>query len=247
MTRPAPGAVTQGQGIKADWYFDFISPYAYLQFATHPDLFERLIESAGLVFKPVVFAGLLAHWRHKGPVEIPEKRRQTYRMIAYTSAQRGIAIKFPPGHPFNPIPALRLAIALCDPASPASQPAIAIVRTIFEFIWKEGRSLADDWAQLCKRLGLGVAQADALIGAAPVKDRLRAHGEEAIARGIYGVPTFALTREAGTPATGIRPELFWGEDATPMLRAYLADPGLFNTPEMCALDALPVAASRKGS
>ena len=247
MTRPAPGAVTQGQGIKADWYFDFISPYAYLQFAVHPDLFERLIESAGLVFKPVVFAGLLAHWRHKGPVEIPEKRRQTYRMIAYTSAQRGIAIKFPPGHPFNPIPALRLAIALCDPASPASQPAIAIVRTIFEFIWKEGHSLADDWPLLCQRLELSVAQADSLIGAVPVKDRLRANGEEAIARGIYGVPTFALMPVAGTLGTETRPELFWGEDATPMLRAWLADPGLFDTPQMRALDALPVAASRKGS
>lgn len=238
MTDPTTGRKIA----KADWYFDFISPYAYLQFAAHPGLFDDLARSAGLVFKPVVFAGLLAHWGHKGPVEIPEKRRQTYRMIAFAAAQRGIAMKFPPGHPFNPIPALRLAIALSG-----SRPALAVVRTIFEFIWKEGRSLGDDWTLLCQRLGLDVAAAEALIGAPSVKDTLRANGIEAIARGIYGVPTFALTPEAEKPGIEIRPQLFWGEDATGMLRAYLADPGLFDTPEMRALDALPVAASRKGS
>ncbi len=216
-------------GMCASWYFDFISPYAYLQFAAHPDLFAL----PGLEFKPVLFAGLLAHWGHKGPVEIPEKRRQTYRMVAFTAAQRGIAIEFPPGHPFNPVPALRLAIALGRAA-----PMLPTVRTIFEFIWKEGRSLADDWALLCRRLG--VTDADALIGNAEVKDRLRANGDEAIAWGIYGVPTFAMT-----PAGAKRPELFWGEDASVMLRAYLADPGLFDSPQMSALDDLPIAAARK--
>jgi len=233
---------TASTGAKADWYFDFISPYAYLQFAAHPDLFDDLDKSAGLVFKPVVFAGLLAHWGHKGPVEIPEKRRQTYRMIAFAAAQRGVALKFPPGHPFNPIPALRLAVALA-----ASRPVLPVVRTIFDFIWKEGHSLGDDWPLLCQRLGVGVADADALIGAAQVKDALRANGDEAIALGIYGVPTFALTRGAGAPGAASRPALFWGEDATGMLRAYLAEPGLFDTPEMRRLDTLPVTASRKGS
>ncbi len=222
---------------QATWYFDFISPYAWLQFAAHPDLFARLAEAPGLQLKPIVFAGLLAHWGHKGPVEIPEKRRQTYRMIAWTAAERGITVKFPPGHPFNPIPALRLAIALS-----VTRPALPVVKAIFEFIWLEGHSLADDWALLCERLGLSVAEANALIGAAAVKDRLRANGEEAIAQGIYGVPTFAVQ----TPDAE-RAELFWGEDATGLLRAWLADPALFTTPQMRALDALPVAAARKGT
>lgn len=222
---------------QAAWYFDFISPYAWLQFAAHPDLFTQLAEAPDLQLKPIVFAGLLAHWGHKGPVEIPEKRRQTYRMIAWTAAERGITVKFPPGHPFNPIPALRLAIALF-----ATRPALPVVKTIFEFIWQEGHSLADDWALLCARLGLGTAEADALIAAAAVKDRLRANGEEAIAQGIYGVPTFAI-RVPGAE----RAELFWGEDATGLLRAWLADPGLFATPQMRALDALPVAAARRGA
>ncbi len=219
---------------RAAWYFDFISPYAYLQFAAHPDLFEW----PGLEFRPVVFAGLLAHWGHKGPVEIPEKRRQTYRMIAFHAQQRGIEMKFPPGHPFNPVSALRLAIALGN-----EQPALPVIRTIFEFIWKEGRSVGDDWALLCDRLGID--NADDLIGAAPVKDRLRANGEEAIKLGVYGVPTFAVAPVGDSLPR--KTELFWGEDATGMLRAYLSNPRLFESAQMQALDALPVAAARKGT
>lgn len=227
-------ATNAGAGaFRSAWYFDFISPFAYLQFAAHPDLFEQ----PGLEFKPLVFAGLLAHWGHKGPVEIPEKRRQTYRMIAFQAEKRGIPLKFPPGHPFNPVSALRLAIALAN-----QRPALPVIRTIFDFIWKEGRSAGDDWALLCDRLG--VDDANELTGAATVKERLRANGEEAIRLGIYGVPTFAVS-EVGRETS--RPELFWGEDATGMLRAYLANPRLFESPLMRALDALPVAAARKGS
>jgi 2-hydroxychromene-2-carboxylate isomerase len=223
------------------WYFDFISPYSYLQLAAHPQLFHQLAE-AGLELKPLVFAGLLAHWGQKGPVEIPQKRRQTYRMIAWSAKQRGIPLAFPPGHPFNPVPALRLCLAMgAKPGGNMSM--LGIVRGIFEFIWKEGRSIGADWPALCERFDLTPAEADALIGAQSVKNALRAHGEEAIALGIYGVPTFAASMYAGSAPM----QLFWGEDATELFRAWLADPALFDSAEMRALDALPVAAARQGA
>src|SRR5260221_664563 len=56
-----------------DWYFDFVSPYSYL-------CLHRLKQiPAPIVYKPVLFAGLLNHWGQKGPAEIPSKRRWTYR------------------------------------------------------------------------------------------------------------------------------------------------------------------------
>ena len=230
------GAVPPGSrpGLSLAWYFDFISPYSYLQFAAHPDLFEL----PRLAIKPLVFAGLLAHWGQKGPVEIPKKRRQTYRMIAWGAQQRGIPLAFPPAHPFNPVPALRLALALG-----ATRPMLPVARTIFDFLWKEGRSLTADWPLLCRRFGLSPSDAKALIAAQPVKDALRANGDAAIALGIYGVPTFAA-RLAGPPATT---QLFWGEDATGLFRSWLADPALFDSDSMRALDSLPVAAARKGA
>src|SRR3954462_14340718 len=49
---------------KVDWYFDFVSPYAYL--CPH-----RLNEiGSPVTLTPVLFAGLLQHWGQKGPAEI---------------------------------------------------------------------------------------------------------------------------------------------------------------------------------
>jgi len=201
-------------------FFDFVSPFSYLQFAGHRQLFRR----SDVELRPVVFAGLLNHWGQKGPAEITEKRKQTYRFVAWQARKLGIALRFPPAHPFNPIHVLRLAVALGATRE--------VVGTIYEFIWKEGRSVADDWTELCGRLK--VRDANALIGAADVKERLRKNGEEAIAAGVFGVPTILVDGEK-----------FWGFDATGMLLEYLADPQLFNTPEMRRIDALPIAAERR--
>ena len=202
------------------WYFDFISPYSYLQFEAYPEL----MQTAEL--RPVLFAGLLNHWGGKGPAEIPAKRVQTYRYTHWQARKRGIAMTYPPAHPFNPIPALRLALALdCG---------YQAIKTIFEFIWKDGRSVNDAWPALVERLGLERGAVDAMVTAQRVKDALAASGRQAIDRGVYGVPTFDTGKE-----------LFWGLDATDMLLEYRADPALFDAPEMRRLAALPVGAARK--
>jgi 2-hydroxychromene-2-carboxylate isomerase len=202
------------------WYFDFISPYSYLQFEAYPEL----VQMAEL--RPVLFAGLLNHWGTKGPAELPAKRLQTYRFTYWLAGQHGITMSYPPAHPFNSIHVLRLAIALDNDYD--------AIKTIFEFIWKEGRSVAGEWPALVQRLGLDVAAADAMIAAQRVKDALAANGRQGIDRGVYGVPTFDTGKE-----------LFWGLDATDMLLDYLEDPGVFDDPEMQRIANLPVGAARK--
>ncbi len=205
-----------------DWYFDVISPYAYLQA-------ERLGEVdavADVRCVPVLFAGLLERWGQKGPAEISPKRRFTYRYFVWEATRRGLTPKIPPAHPFNPLKLLRLAIAL-DARRDA-------VLDIFRFVWRDGLTSDDpaSWKLLCDRLD--VPDADARIAAPQVKDRLRANGEQATARGVFGVPTFVT-------ADG---EIFWGEDATPMLLDYLSGDALFKSPVMAGADTLPMAAQR---
>jgi 2-hydroxychromene-2-carboxylate isomerase len=201
------------------WYFDFVSPFSYLQLERYPALFA----SDDVELRPIVFAGLLDHWGHKGPAEIPGKRRFTYRQVQWLADSSGIALKFPPGHPFSPIKPLRLAIALGS--------RLAAVSEIFRFIWRDGRSPEREWRALAAHLGLsGAEPVDPAVKAA-----LRRNGEQAIADGVFGVPTF---RVGG--------ELFWGLDATPMLLAYLDNPRLFDTAEMIRISSLPVESARGG-
>ncbi len=49
---------------QADWYFDFVSPFSYLQL----EAFDRFPADLDITLKPVLFAGLLGHWEHKGPL-----------------------------------------------------------------------------------------------------------------------------------------------------------------------------------
>lgn len=208
--------------MQADWYFDFVSPYAYLQLMQ----FKRLPDSLSIRYRPILFAGLLGRWGQKGPAEIPEKRRQTYRQCQWQAERAGIPFRFPDVHPFNPLPALRLCIAL------GTEPAV--IGAIFEFIFAEGRDIGvdDDWRLLAERLE--VEDADALVSRREIKEALRENTEEAIARGVFGVPTFVVDGE-----------LFWGFDQTDMLLDYLANPALFSSEEMTRIDTMPMGVTRR--
>src|SRR5437764_1166587 len=100
--------------LSADWYFDFVSPFSYLQCEQLP-LLERSIR---IRYRPVLFAGLLNAHGQKGPAEIVSKRRFTYRFVVWQATKLGIPLKFPAIHPFNPLALLRLAIvADCEPSA----------------------------------------------------------------------------------------------------------------------------------
>lgn len=208
-------------GYIADWYFDFVSPFAYLQSEQLNDLAPRVT----IRFKPVLFAGILDAHGQKGPAEIPAKRAFTYRFVLWQAKRLGITLKLPHEHPFNPLPLLRLAIACdCDGAA---------IHRIFRFVWRDGRlpDLPIEWAELTHDLGL--RDADARIAEPEVKDTLRRYTDEAIALGVFGVPTLAL-----------RGELFWGVDATQMAADYVAAGCHWPDPEYARAATLPIGASR---
>ncbi len=195
--------------VRADWYFDFVSPFSYLQ-GEELESFDRLLD---IRYRPVLFAGLLKAHGHKGPAEIPTKRRFTYRFVVWQARQRGIPLKFPAVHPFNPLPLLRLALAAdCQPAA---------IRQIFRFVWRDGRlgDLPIEWAELMAQLN--IPGAEERIGSAEIKEALRRNTDEAIARGVFGVPTLAIGEE-----------LFWGADASAMALDYVTHGCRYTDAEM---------------
>ena len=207
-----------------DWYFDFVSPFAFLQSEQLAALPPRI----SVRYRPVLFAALLEANGQKGPAEIPAKRAFTYRFCLWQAKQLGIPMRFPPEHPFNPLPLLRLAIA-CDSSATA-------VHAIFRFVWRDGRlpDLPIEWAELVGTLG--IEDAGGRIAAPDVKEELRRNTDEAIARGVFGVPTIAIGAE-----------LFWGADATQMAIDYLGAGSRFTDPEFARVATLPVGATRRDS
>ncbi len=204
----------------ADWYFDFISPYSYFALLR----FDELGNNLGIRYRPVLLAGLLKHWGHKGPAEIPAKRKWTYRACTWWAVRHGIPFRFPVAHPFNPLPYLRLSIAANN--SPAA------VKAIFEALWTTGADPADEKIVigLARRMRIEMSR----LADADVKDALRTETEQAAARGVFGVPTMIIDEE-----------LFWGEDAMDFAKAYVSNPAIVATDEMRRVSDLPVGASRR--
>jgi 2-hydroxychromene-2-carboxylate isomerase len=188
------------------FWFDPVSPFAYLAFERMPQVLVGC--SYTVTYRPVLFAAMLAHWDQKGPAEIEPKRAWTYRQVQWLAHEVGIAIDTPAVHPFNPLPLLRLAVA-CGPNR-------RVVEAVMRHAWIGGADAVDP-ARIAA-LTSALRPARDPTGAA-VKDELRAATDEAIQRGVFGVPTFDLDGR-----------LFWGADALPMLRAALQGDAWFNGP-----------------
>lgn len=198
-----------------DWYFDFISPFAYLA----SESLWRFPEGIELRPRPVLFAAMLNHWQTRGPAEIPPMRRFTFRHVCWLAETNNIDLKLPPAHPFNPLKLLRLCIALGGRTE--------LVQRLFRFVWAEGYSPEDSrqWQRLVAELG--VDDVERRLGADQVKAELRRNTEVAIADGVFGVPGFMLDGE-----------VFWGYDSIDFLLACLNDPELLKSPGMLAADRM---------
>ncbi|MFC0676773.1 2-hydroxychromene-2-carboxylate isomerase [Lysobacter korlensis] len=207
-----------------DWYFDFLSPFAYLQWQR----LRSLPCASDITCRPVLLAALLQHHGQKGPAEIPEKRRFTYRHVQWKADRAGVPLRFPEAHPFNPLPTLRLC-AYADANA-------AAIDALFNHVWRDGHRADDAQALAPVAAALGIDDISAALSDPSAKALLQANYERAIAQGVFGVPSLVVDGR-----------LFWGEDATAMFEHYLADPAYFDSDEMRRLDAIPVAAVRRSA
>jgi 2-hydroxychromene-2-carboxylate isomerase len=122
-------------------------------------------------------------------------------------------MQLPAAHPFNPLGLLRLATA-CDADG---QPNRYVCEQVFRHVWCSGLDAADPQrlAQLAAQLKPARDPSDA-----DVKQALQTHTQEALAQGVFGVPSFRVDDK-----------VFWGQDALPMLRAYLQGDPWFDGPD----------------
>lgn len=209
------------------FYFDVVSPYAWLAFQQLPEALKGI--SYSVDYKPLLFAGLLKHHGQLGPAEIAGKREWTYRQVLWLAHQHGIELQMPARHPFNPLPLLRLAVA-CGANGPPNR---HVCETLLRHVWCGGADAADEsrLAQVTATLAPQRAP-----GSPEVKADLKAHTDEAIARGVFGVPTIAVDDK-----------LFWGLDALPMLSAYLRGDTWFDGPQWETAGRLESGAARPKS
>lgn len=178
------------------FYFDYISPFAYLASLRIEAIGARL--GAQIEPIPVLFAGLLNHFGHVGPAEVEPKRRWAFKRALQRADQLGARLQPPPHHPFNPLLALRVT-----QAAPKKE-RWAVIHAIFAAAWANGSGVEQADAVRAALDGVDADVGQLLQAASTdlVKDGLRAATDRAARDGVFGVPTCLVDDE-----------LYWGEDA----------------------------------
>jgi 2-hydroxychromene-2-carboxylate isomerase len=215
------------------FYFDVISPYAWLAFKALPSTLEGIAHRVH--YHPVVFGAMLKHHGQLGPAELPGKRDWTYRQVMWLAKQQGTVLQMPASHPFNSLALQRMAVA----TSSNGQPAREVVEAIFKHVWCSGleatdaNRMAELQAQLSKWMQQSQPNFQFDIQALEVKQKLQQQTQAAIDLGLFGVPSMVVDGQ-----------VFWGQDALPMLRAYLEGDAWFQTSDWLDVGQLPVGVRR---
>lgn len=218
------------------FFYDPISPYAYLAFERLPQ--ALMGHSVAVRYKPVLFAALLKAHGQLGPAEIPSKRDWTYRQVSWLAHHHGVPLDLPAAHPFNPLPLLRLGLACATEAAPGDTNRF-VTEQILRHVWRGGQEALslERLQQLESVLQDHVAQCGREWPKPEIealKSQLRANTEEALAMGLFGVPSMVVDGHA-----------FWGHDALPMLRAFLEGDQWFDGEGWQAAQAVPVGVHRQ--
>ncbi len=181
------------------FFFDYISHNAYLAWTQLPPLARKY----GLTIEPVpvLFAGLLSHYKQVGPAEVPAKSRWMLWNVLRKAKALNIPLAPPHSHPFNPLAPLR---ATCCEMSGAER--LILVDKLFRATWAESQPVSEA-ATVARLAGEAVVVESQTES---VKTKLRANTDDALQAGVFGVPTML-----------VRGELFWGFDDLEYLEQFL--------------------------
>jgi 2-hydroxychromene-2-carboxylate isomerase len=211
------------------FHFDYLSPYAYLAWKTIHAVADR--HQRQVVAVPTLFAALLANGGTKGPAEIPAKRIYVFKDAMRTARVLGLPFGAPPTHPFNPLLALRMASIVPEPDRSR------LVHALFDATWGGGTGIDTEHKVVALANGVGL-DGDALArraAEADAKALLKQQTDEAIAAGVFGVPTMRVDDE-----------LFWGFDSFGHLERHLAGEDSIQPDEIYKWAHVVPSAMRRG-
>ena len=192
---------------QVEFYFDFGSPYSYLACKALPAI--AAAHGAQILWRPMLLGGVFKATGNHSPAEIAAKSAWMQRDMERWAARYGAPFKRNPHFPINTLTLMRGAAGMQLRGMDFGK----YVETIFGAMWAEPRNLGDalELAAVLREAGFDAAEFQSLVNDAAVKERLKQQTEEAVARGVFGAPTFF-----------VGDDMFWGQDRLDFVAAALA-------------------------
>jgi len=179
-----------------EFLFDVGSPATYLAHKRIPDLIART--GAEVVYLPVLLGGVFKATGNASPAMVPLKGAHMNVDLSRFAKRHGVTLNFNPYFPINTLTMMRMiAGAVGEDRFPR------LVDTLFDAMWKGRKTMGDPevLAAVLAKAGFDPAELLAIAERQDAKDTLKANTEAAVARGVFGAPTFF-----------VEDEMFFGQD-----------------------------------
>jgi 2-hydroxychromene-2-carboxylate isomerase len=191
-----------------EFFFDVGSPTSYLAWTQLPAIAAQT--GAAIVWRPMLLGGVFKATGNASPLTVPAKGRWMFDDIARWARRYGVPLAFNPHFPINTLTLMRGAAGLLQ-----RQPADfeRYITAVFSAMWQRQMDLGDAAvvAAVLTEAGLDAEAVLALAADPGVKAALAATTEEAVARGVFGAPTFFVGEQ-----------MFFGQDRLDFVREALA-------------------------
>ena len=175
-----------------EFFFDYGSPYSYLADTQLPGLVERT--GAELVYRPMLLGGVFKATGNRSPAFEPVEAKRAYGGVEMQRwiEHLGVPFRFNPHFPIDTLLLMRTAVA-------AQRAGVfePFHRAVYPAFWVEGIDMGqpERIVEVLAGAGLDGEKLVASAADADVKQALRATTEEAVARGVFGAPTFFVEGE----------------------------------------------------
>ncbi|HYM31968.1 MAG TPA: 2-hydroxychromene-2-carboxylate isomerase [Candidatus Cybelea sp.] len=179
-----------------EFYFDYGSPYSYVAYVRLPEVIKRT--GAKLIYRPMLLGGVFQATGNSSPafnkLKWPNSQRD---LVRYVSKYK-IPFQRNPHFPINTLKLMRGAVA-----TEIDGTFDRYTAAIFPAMWRDALNMGEDavFAEVLTKAGLDAAHVFKRIGEDDVKNALKANTEAAVARGVFGAPTFFVDGE-----------MFFGQD-----------------------------------
>ena len=179
-----------------EFFFDYGSPASHLAFFE----LRRIAREAGaaIVWRPILLGGVFKAINSHSPVEIAPKGKWMMWDLTNYARRYGVPFEHNPHFVINTLPIMRGAI-VAERRGELERYSEAM----FMAVWRDALDM-DDPAVIGQALiknGFDAKAYFAGVQEASVKDDLKARTDEAVARGVFGLPTFFIGGK-----------MWWGQD-----------------------------------
>jgi len=191
---------------RVEFFFDFGSPYSYLAYKVLPPI--AAAHDAQIVWRPTLLGGVFKATGNHSPAETPAKRKWMQQDLRRWAQRYSVAFNHNPFFPINTLTLMRGAAGL-----QAQGPIFhKYMEAIFHAMWAEPRNLGapDQLAAVLQQAAIDVDAFQSMVNDPAVKERLKKDTDDAVARGVFGVPTFF-----------VGDEMHWGQDRLEFVAAAL--------------------------